>query len=451
MRSIALLSILLGVLVPPAATFASDWPGVVEGELANGIRYVLVHVPDAERQAFSTFLPLHLANDGKHRSQWSHLLERHLLRSTDPKTLRPDSNLTLGGETGESAMRLDASAPHQQWQRALDRHAAWLGKRDFARSQHEQELRSIRHEEEVLIAGHSTHRAALAAWNQIIRHRANHGAARADVHQSELKELIGYGAAHRPVGREILIASVGPVHPERIIERLASEIGTLETQEWREPDARPLQPDSVGHFRGTWDLPIEHMFIWWHLPNGSVDTGLASLALGRMLQMELQNHPELTERVARVHAFRPIPTGEAHYLLITLALSDVGVPERVRPVLEEVVAEVLSDEALRAAAPLSVTMIRHEMGSMQQVRQMRQARNRQLREYAEINALQPRWSLAYATNASFEQTGRAVRRMDAEDVLILGRALRESPMGMLTLTVREERTRAAEPPSSEGP
>ncbi|TVQ54976.1 MAG: hypothetical protein EA377_04310 [Phycisphaerales bacterium] len=443
MRWIVLL-IALGFLLPTNHALADDWPRVAEGQLDNGIRYVIVHIPDAKRQSFSTFLPLHLANDGKDRSQWSHLLERHLLRSTDPRTLRPDSNLHMNGETGESALRLDASAPHPDWRRAFDRHATWLRTCEFERSMHKQELRSIRHEEEVLIAGRSTHRAALAAWNQIVRHRANHGATRADVHQSDLEQLMAYGSEHLPIGGEVMIASVGPVDPDAIIERLESEIGTIEIVNWREPDARPLQPDAVGHFRGTWDLPVEHMFIWWHLPNGSVDTGLASLALGRMLQMNLQNHPELAERVAQVHAFRPVPTAEAHYLLITIALSDVGVPESVRPLLEQVVENVLRDQTLRKEAPLSVAMIRQEMGSMWQIRQMRQARQVQLRDFAEINAMQPRWSLAYATGASFERTSRAVQRMDVDDVLILGRALRESPMGMLTLTVREERTRAAE-------
>src|SRR5687767_6074885 len=76
-------------------------------QLDNKIKVIIAHVADAPQQSTFVLLPLHLGNDGPGRAQWSHLLEHHLIRSTDPEALAVDG-MEFNGETTHEALRLDS-------------------------------------------------------------------------------------------------------------------------------------------------------------------------------------------------------------------------------------------------------------------------------------------------------------------------------------------------------
>ena len=91
-------------------------------QLDNGIRLVLAQVENAQSQTTFTFLPLTIANDDKDRSQWSHLLEHMLIRTTDPLELHAEG-VTFNGETTSMYLRMETFAQPAKWQEALQRHA----------------------------------------------------------------------------------------------------------------------------------------------------------------------------------------------------------------------------------------------------------------------------------------------------------------------------------------
>ena len=84
--------------------------------LANGIRVVNIHIPASTNVSIFTFLPLGLANDGPGKTQWSHLVEHLVIRSTNP-SLR-----IANAETQPDHMRLDFYGSLNTWKTGVDHH-----------------------------------------------------------------------------------------------------------------------------------------------------------------------------------------------------------------------------------------------------------------------------------------------------------------------------------------
>ena len=100
------------VLLSPRAVGAP--PQVDRFTLENGIRVVVLHVPESPHVSIFSYLPLGLTSDGPGQTQWSHLLEHLVLRSTVPAGAR-----TKNAETLPDHMRLDSYGSTEDWREGL--------------------------------------------------------------------------------------------------------------------------------------------------------------------------------------------------------------------------------------------------------------------------------------------------------------------------------------------
>ena len=66
-------------------------PKVTRFTLSNGIRVVSLYVKDSTDACIFSYLPLGLVTDGKAKTQWSHLIEHLVLRTTGPINNSPET------------------------------------------------------------------------------------------------------------------------------------------------------------------------------------------------------------------------------------------------------------------------------------------------------------------------------------------------------------------------
>ena len=115
----ALVLVLLACL--SCGPSGAEAPAVDSITLANGLRIVALHIGGSTNVAIFTFLPMGLAFDGPRQSQWSHLVEHLVIRSTVPA-----DSAQANAETLPDHMRLDWYGSVDNWQTGLKHQADWL-------------------------------------------------------------------------------------------------------------------------------------------------------------------------------------------------------------------------------------------------------------------------------------------------------------------------------------
>ena len=93
---------------------------VHERVLPNGVRVCYLHCEGANGVSIFTFLPMGLAADDAGRTQWAHLIEHLVIRTTVEGQL-PNVN----AETLPDHMRLDYYGKPSDWREGLAHHARW--------------------------------------------------------------------------------------------------------------------------------------------------------------------------------------------------------------------------------------------------------------------------------------------------------------------------------------
>src|SRR5829696_3109193 len=101
-------------------------PTVHRRTLPNGIRVSYLHLKDSNDVSIFTFLPMGLAFDEAGRTQWAHLIEHLVLRTTMPGRLTH-----ANAETLPDHMRLDFYGTRENWREGLKHHARWLAGEPF--------------------------------------------------------------------------------------------------------------------------------------------------------------------------------------------------------------------------------------------------------------------------------------------------------------------------------
>src|SRR5215471_15460838 len=72
----------------------------------GGPRFSVLEVKDAPRETFLAFLPCGLLSDDAGQTQFAHVMEHMLIRSTDRSGLAA-GEIRFNGETNDVALRLD--------------------------------------------------------------------------------------------------------------------------------------------------------------------------------------------------------------------------------------------------------------------------------------------------------------------------------------------------------
>ena len=96
-------------------------PQVSERTLPSGVRIAYLYLEDSADFSTFTFLPMGLAYDEADRTQWSHLIEHLVLRTTHPGPLT-----NANAETLPDHMRLDFYGTKADWREGLAHHAKWI-------------------------------------------------------------------------------------------------------------------------------------------------------------------------------------------------------------------------------------------------------------------------------------------------------------------------------------
>ncbi|MCL4211198.1 MAG: insulinase family protein [Phycisphaeraceae bacterium] len=421
------------MLVNPALVVALiAAPPVVERfELSNGVRAVVVHVPDAPKQTTFTFLPLSLATDGPNEAQWSHLVEHLLIRSTDPHALQADG-MEFNGETGPECLRLDSYAAPEQWRASIERHAKWLAARSFDADTLEREKVMIAGEERGTSTSGFTHKWAIAAWNQIIRHGLDHAAVHGDVAGASVESVMGAARARLPIDQSVLIATIGPAEPDAVRAAMQEMLGGLPVGM---PDAsrkKAAAPRLEGDVTATWDLPTRHVLIWWRLPDASPATRAAATALFMDAQMRLQTLKVGGEKPGVVLIHPVVNTPEGSCFIVNLRLAPGIDPAAARNEVVQAMNSGNPEMALRLGrmnamnwgpAPDFAASRRNLQGRMRDLLEGQWLLTRSMEEF--------NWGMPA------EAIAGSLRELTAESIRPVAERLRGAPTGSLVLEPRD--------------
>ncbi|MCB9898813.1 MAG: insulinase family protein [Planctomycetes bacterium] len=347
-----LLATLLGVALVAAPARADD-PPFHETTLENGVRVLVVEAPAAKSQVFLTLLPLGLLSDGAGHTQWSHLLEHFMLRSSEPSNATYDiDGITVNGETTALALRLESLAPPERWREAQRHHAEWLR---AGALQPSPELDAMLAREKGLVhqevmgtsAGGVTHKWALAAWNQVVRHGATHVRALGDVERATTEDVIAALADEVRPGPGVQLVSVGPAPADEVLAAVAEDFGGLVARPPWQASAAKAKDRLAGpvHLEATWDVPVRHYMEWYRLPDRGAHDRMAADALALLVNTRIGQRQTLASLGVQAAAFADLVVPEGRFLLVSGPLPEGVTVEDVRAELDKLYTSFTPNEA----------------------------------------------------------------------------------------------------------
>jgi len=315
-------------LIVPFALFTAllpvgDEPAWEELRLENGIQCTLLHAPLAPQQAVFSFLPLGLLGDEPDHAQYSHLAEHMLLRSTDPGSLEVDG-LLLNGETTGLQLRLECFVAPERWTEGLSRHVSWLTARSVDGEVLAREKAAIAGEQSSTVSAGYTHKWALAAWNQVVRHGRSHAAVARDVGDASVGSTEAYLRQHVGSGADMRVVSVGPVPLAEARAALQAAFGGLpDTRAAAVPSALPPEEVlAVGVRHATWDLPARHYLEWYPVPSDTPLERVQVDALAQVVNVRLSQRGRLESIGVHVLAQADLVSPEGRWFLISASLPE---------------------------------------------------------------------------------------------------------------------------------
>jgi len=285
--------------VPPPAT------------LPNGIRVVSLYFPGSTNVSIFSFLPLGLAEDAPRQTQWSHLVEHLVIRSTIPGDLS-----MANAETSPDGMHLDFYGNIGNWKQGLTHHRRWLEGVPFTQTNLLAEKPKVKSEGENVASRFFTHKFALAAWAQGFRHDQTNAAVQGDIDRASLNDIQMYRDNHLVVLTNVVVCVVGGLDPVEVQAAVAEQLGAIKSS------ARPVAPVKLhpGNREMTWDLKARHLVITWPIPAPEVGDFAPLLVAAQWLNQQLFQDPELKglTGAAFAGADLTIPEGSFFYFSASL-------------------------------------------------------------------------------------------------------------------------------------
>lgn len=212
--------VLLAIAAPTTSPAATSTPGSTT--LSNGLRIVAVYFPGSTNVSIFTFLPLGLASDGPRQAQWSHLVEHLVIRSTVSGGLS-----TANAETLPEGMRLDFYGNVGNWEEGLSHHRRWLEGVPFTQASLESEKPKVKSECAFTVSNLATHKFAMAAWAQGLRHGLTNAAVLGDIDRVSLEEIQSYRDEHLAVLSNVVVCIVGGIEPSRALSVAGARLGAV--------------------------------------------------------------------------------------------------------------------------------------------------------------------------------------------------------------------------------
>jgi predicted Zn-dependent peptidase len=306
--------------------------------LPNGIRVVSVFFPGSTNLAIFTYLPMGLASDGPRQSQWSHLVEHLVIRSTV-------SDLqTANAETLPDNLRLDFYGNLSTWKDGLSHHKRWLEGVPFTEASLVQEKPKVKAECDFTAKNFATHKFAAAAWAQGYRHGQTHAALKGDVDRASLDEIQKYRDTRLAVLSNTLVCVVGGLESDKIFSACSEQFGNLKSK--AEP-ARPVK-SQPGSREMTWDLDARHLLLTWPMPAANSPDYAALFTAAQWLNMNFYTDADLKKMAGMVLAGVDLVTPEGNFFYASASLRPGSSFKDVQEKLERQI------ERLSAAQDLSM-------------------------------------------------------------------------------------------------
>ena len=215
---------IVGLLVLGSFSLASAAPPkVTRFTLSNGIKVVNLYVEESADVALFSYLPLGLVTDGKAKTQWSHLLEHLVLRTTGPINNYMERN----GQTTYHGMHLDFMGTMDNWKQGLELHAKWLSNSPLSENDLTEELPKALSELDFVTANLHTQLFAMAAWNQVFRQGETDVAMRGAIESAQLSELEEYRNQHLVHKDRVLLCVIGGVEPDTLQAAMEEQLGHI--------------------------------------------------------------------------------------------------------------------------------------------------------------------------------------------------------------------------------
>ncbi len=286
-------------------------PAAESVTLGNGIRVVAVYFPGSTNVAIFTYSPMSLTSDGPQQSQWAHLVEHLVIRSTVPAE-SPVAN----AETLPDHMRLDFYGSTNDWQQGLEHHATWLRGLPFTQAHLDAEKPNVNAECDFTAKNFATHKFAMAAWAQGYRHHQNHSAMKGDIRKVTLGEIQKCRDERFAVLSNVVVCAVGGVEPAALLPAFKAKLGAVRS------GAAPVAPvKSHPQNRDlTWDLDARHLVLTWAIPSMEKDDFAALLVAAQWLNMQFFNDAGLKQLTGMTLAGADLTTPEGNFFFASASL-----------------------------------------------------------------------------------------------------------------------------------
>jgi zinc protease len=279
--------------------------------LDNGIRVVVFYVPESPNVAIFTFLPMGLASDAAGRTQWSHLIEHLVVRSTVPA-----GSAEGNAETLPDHMRLDFYGTVDNWQEGLAQHVRWLEGVPFTEENLQAEKVAVNRECDVTARLFAAHKFAVAAWAQGCRHGLTHAAVKGDVERAMLEEVQKWRDEHLVVLDRTVVCIVGGLDRKTIEPIVREKLGAIRSEAKL---VEPVELNAVSRDM-TWDLNARHLLLTWPIPGPDDEAHAPLMAAAEWLNSRLFSDQELRKLAGTVVVGADLALPEGHFFCVSATL-----------------------------------------------------------------------------------------------------------------------------------
>ncbi len=406
-------------------------PEVTRFTLSNGIRVVNLYVEDSTDVFIFSYLSLGLANDGKAKTQWSHLIEHLTVRTTGPIDYKTSNAETLANHT-----RLDSQGKTDNWMQALKLQAQWLSGLPFSAESLAEERPRALSEIKFAEANLATHKWAYAAWNQVFRHGGTDVMMRGDVQSAQLSELQEYRDLYLIQADRVLLCVIGGVASETLQAAMEEQLGSINLTTKKFPPAATTS-ETAKDQTATWDINVTHYMETYAIPHSENEDYPALYMASALLGLACMHDPQLKELTGGVGCNLDFITPEQTYLQITASVkpdTDIEkVKQRVRQLINQLKQPAYKVQIAMAAPALSM-----QFSSPMDVKMVMQQQPAETSETMIVGSIGLQWGMReYQYGDTLSQLAGAFANVSPTDVVdVVDQYLTEDKRMTLLLTPR---------------
>ena len=424
---------IVALLILGNFSLASAAPSeVTRFTLNNGIKVVNLYVEDSTDVCIFSYLPLCLVTDGKAKTQWSHLIEHLVLRTTGPIKNYMERN----GQTTHHGMHLDFIGTTDNWRQGLELQTRWLSNSPLSETDLVEELPKALSELDFVTANLQTGLFAMAAWNQVFRHGETTISMRGDVQSAELSELQAYRNHHLVHADRVLLCVIGGIEPEVLQSAMEEQLGHINLTANSLPKATAA-PTQKRDRRATWDVNVTHYIETYAIPDSTHENYPAFLVANVLLKQSLMMDSELKRLTGSIFCGVDLITPEQTYLYVTAALKPGSDIEKVKQQVSMLINQLKQPENNRQVA-MFASFLSKELGSSPDIAMMMQQKPAGMTETMMLGSIGLQWGLLeYQYGDALPKFASALANVSADDVAdVVNRYLTEDERMTLLLTPR---------------